>query len=106
MSDTYDSPTEPQGMPDDLNAAADGCPPVDCAPNLSFATDIVVMFTENDISCMQGEGIDLSNYEVVKAHAPRILGAVCTGFMPLGGPKWSSEMTNTFSCWIEQGCQP
>lgn len=104
MSDIYDSPSEPQ--PDDLQTSADECPPVDCEPDLSFATNVVVLFNENDISCMQDQGIDLSNYEVVKEHSARILSAVCTGFMPLGGPRWTPEMVNTFSCWVEQGCQP
>lgn len=87
-------------------SSSTGCPPTNCPPGLSFKTDIVVLFRPKDISCMQGQGIDLSNYNVVKSHSARILDAVCSGFMPEGGPRWTPTMTNTFSCWMEQGCQP
>jgi hypothetical protein len=83
-----------------------------CPLNLSFASDIVVLFTPDEISCMKNNGIDLSNYSAVVANAPGILTAVTPTdpntppIMPMGLPAWTPDMVATFACWMQQGFKP
>lgn len=61
------------------------------------------MFTEHDIDCMNNYGLDLSSYDDVKGNASDIYSRVKSGNMPKGGPRWSSDMVQTFQNWMNNG---
>lgn len=71
--------------------------------NPTWSQNIKEMFTERDISCMQGFGIHLDNYDSVKAHATAIRDRVKSGSMPKGGKRWSQDMVQTFENWMKNG---
>ena len=76
---------------------------------LSFAQDIRPMFTDLDVAHMKSGGLDLSDYESVKAQADAIYTAVSNGTMPpkpSGEARWSSEMCARFKQWQDGGCPP
>ena len=74
-----------------------------CPTSVTWTNDIQGMFTAAENACMKPRGIDLSSYASVRQHALSIYSEVESGDMPLGGPRWSSDMVNTFGCWIQQG---
>jgi hypothetical protein len=76
--------------------------------NLSFARDIRPMFTETDVTHMQGAGLDLSDRDDVAAHADEIYRVVSEGTMPPEGTgdRWTSEMCERLKRWQTQGCPP
>ena len=83
-----------------------------CPPGLSFAKDIASMFTATDVAHMKsvtGGALDLSSYDSVKIWASKIYQLTSSGQMPppgSGEQPWTQAMVTTFSCWIQQGCQP
>ena len=79
------------------------------ADRLSFAADIRGMFTDLDVAHMRSSGMDLSNYNDVKANADAIYSVVTDGTMPpknSGEPKWTTEMCDRFKRWQDGGCLP
>jgi len=76
---------------------------------LSFAADILPLFTGADIEHMKRYGLDLSSRDDVAKQATNILAVVSAGTMPPpadGGEPWSQDMCGTFRRWMEQGCPP
>jgi hypothetical protein len=74
--------------------------------NLSFASNIRPLFTEEDVTHMKRAGMDLSAYDDVVKHADQILAVVTAGTMPPpadGRPPWSKEACESFKTWMEQG---
>lgn len=61
--------------------------------------DIRHMFTATDISHMSPQGLDLTSYDSVKAHASGIYQAVATNMMPPEKP-WPQEQKDTFLAWM------
>jgi hypothetical protein len=76
------------------------------AVTVSFANDIRPMFRPKDVSCMSGNGLDLTSYAVVKANASDIYQALSSFWMPLGGPQWTPAMLAKFNTWMTQGYPP
>lgn len=77
-------------------------------PDVSFARDILPMFTSMDVAHMRNM-MDLSNRESVFAHASTIYAAVLNGSMPppsSGEARWSAEMCATFKRWADSGGPP
>jgi hypothetical protein len=73
---------------------------------VSFANDIRPMFRPKDINCMNGQGLDLTSYNDVKANASDIYQRVSSHSMPLGGPPWTAAMIAKFNSWMTQGYPP
>jgi hypothetical protein len=69
-------------------------------PNPTWTGNIRAFFTSGEISCMQGQGIDLSSYDDVKANGQDIYGETASGNMPLGGTPWSANRVQTFQNWM------
>jgi hypothetical protein len=73
---------------------------------LSFATNIKVLFRDEDRSSMLKFGpFDLYRYEDVRDQAENILGRVAIGDMPCD-ESWPPDRVATFQQWIEDGKQP
>jgi hypothetical protein len=72
---------------------------------IGFAKDIRPLFTDEDVSCMKDQAIDLSDYNDVKSNANDILAAVKTGRMPPKRP-WAPDKVQKFADWIKGGYQP
>jgi hypothetical protein len=72
--------------------------------NLSFASDIRPLFTEEDISHMSYV-FDLSDYADVKANATSIYERLADKSMPPDEP-WPDEQIARFRQWIDQGMKP
>ena len=70
--------------------------------NPTWENSIKVFFTDGDIACMKGRGLDLSDYQTVKNNAQDIAGAVESGRMPPGSP-WSTAKVATFQRWVADG---
>ena len=68
----------------------------------TWESDIKGLFNDGDIACMQRRGLDLSNYQDVKANAEAIYDSVSRGYMPPGDP-WPEEWVTTFRQWIDAG---
>jgi hypothetical protein len=62
------------------------------------------MFTQEDITHMQAQGLDLTSYDNVVSSAPGIYGQVAAGNMPPPpeGP-WSADQVATFLNWMSNG---
>jgi hypothetical protein len=60
------------------------------------------LFREIDIACMQGQGLDLDDYDVVSSEAELIYEAVAAGRMPTDGP-WDRDRVALFRAWIDAG---
>ena len=74
--------------------------------NPTWYGNIQAMFTQRDIVCMQaqfGSAFNLGSYQFVATHSDQIGQVVATGYMPEGGPAWSSDMVTTFRTWIANG---
>ena len=77
------------------------------ASTLSFAKDIRPMFTDLDIQHMKPLGVDLSDWETVKANVASIYKVVEAGQMPPPPSKrWTPEMCERFKRWQDEGCPP
>jgi len=73
---------------------------------LSFATDIRPLFRdEPDIEAMKRMGLDLSDYEEVKAKAADIYSTLEDGSMPCDGP-WPKDQVALFKRWMDDGMNP
>jgi hypothetical protein len=88
--------------------------------NISFAKDIVTLFTSKDINCMKNFGVFLDDYQFMgepsgdisyidhanARHVYARLKGDDQPRMPKGGPYWSDEMLNKFEDWINGGFEP
>jgi hypothetical protein len=77
---------------------------------VSFAQDILPLFTEMDIAHMKGFGVLLDNFDYMTdpAHAQKVLDAVSARAMPpssSGEPPWSPDSVQLFRDWIAAGYQ-
>jgi hypothetical protein len=79
------------------------------AVKLSFAKDIRPMFTDTDVKHMKSLGLDLGDWNAVKAQADAIYGVVARHVMPpasSGEPPWTADMCERFKQWQDDGCPP
>jgi hypothetical protein len=67
--------------------------------NPTWYGDVRYMFTDDDVSHMGAQGLDLTTYDSVVANASSIYGQVSAGNMPPKSP-WSDAWTQTFLNWI------
>ena len=73
---------------------------------LSFSAEIRLLFRDSpDVDTMQGYGLDLSNYNDVKARAAEIYEALANGSMPCDEP-WPKERLALFKQWMDEGVAP
>ena len=73
---------------------------------LSFGAEIRPLFRDSpDVDTMQGYGLDLSNYNDVKARAAEIYEALANGSMPCDEP-WPEERLALFKQWMDEGVAP
>ena len=66
----------------------------------TWYANIRYFFTEKDIKHMKPKLVDLATYDGVVANAPSIFAMTETGYMPMGGTRWSSNRVHTFLNWI------
>lgn len=71
----------------------------------TYLADIRFLFTEPDMRCMEGAGIDLRTYDGVKFNADRIYFNVREGSMPPPhvNRRWPEERVETFYNWMRDG---
>jgi hypothetical protein len=83
----------------------------------SFSTDIVPLFRQKDINCMNGQGVELTSYTYMSdptgdatypdhANARRVLARLRGDEkprMPMGGPFWTDDALNTYQSWLDGG---
>jgi hypothetical protein len=88
--------------------------------SISFASDIVILFTPKDVACMKPRNVDLTDYTFMSsaegdvkyanfANARHVLARLVgseTPRMPKGGPFWSDTQLERLKNWIEEGCSP
>ena len=68
--------------------------------------DIRPLFPDSpDVDTMQGYGLDLSNYNAVKAKVAEIYEALANGSMPCDEP-WPKERLALFKQWMDEGVAP
>jgi len=77
----------------------------DATAGLSFARDIKVLFRAFDRTSMLPLGIDLHDYQSVRAHAAHIFERVGAGTMPCDGA-WPSEQVERFRTWMSENFPP
>jgi hypothetical protein len=81
-----------------------------CPTQVTWTKNVQQLFTATDVDHMKqvtGGALDLSSYASVKIWATKIYAEVSSGAMPPAGSgeqPWTSDMVNTFGCWIQQGC--
>ena len=82
---------------------------------VSFASDIVPLFTEMDVEHMSEQGVELNQYVYMSdpandhANAANVYQQVSSGSMPpswSGEKPWTDEMVQTFQDWMNDGYQP
>jgi hypothetical protein len=78
---------------------------------VSFASDILPLFTQTDVDHMKGFSIELDDYDFMKQpdNAASVYAQVSSGAMPppdSGEERWSDEKVALFYDWIEGGYQP
>lgn len=79
------------------------------ADRITWEDDIKDFFTQMDVGCMRARGLDLSEYEAVKARATSILNQLKLRVtdpnrgMPKGGRAWPQEKIDKFDAWIKDG---
>ncbi|HEX2568490.1 MAG TPA: hypothetical protein VH877_02950 [Polyangia bacterium] len=76
------------------------------APGLipTWHSAIRALFPDGDIRCMKRmRGLDLGDYQSVKALAQAIFEQVARGTMPPGRP-WPREHVTCFKQWMDAGC--
>ena len=85
--------------------------------SVSFANDLLPLFTEGDVDCMSGMGVELSDYgymsdatgdETFADHTnARHVYAHLSGDrrprMPMGGPYWTDARLQLFEQWMSGG---
>lgn len=85
------------------------------AAAVSFANDILPLFTATDIAHMKPMGVLLSQYSYMSDPTNNhqnatTVQAYLTGAqqprMPLGGPYWQTPQLNLYAQWISDGFQP
>ncbi len=71
----------------------------------TYLANIRFLFTNGDMGCMQGRGIDLRTYQGVKFDANRIYFNVREGSMPPPhlNRRWPAEQVETFYNWMRDG---
>ncbi|HLW16450.1 MAG TPA: hypothetical protein VKV69_03705 [Actinomycetota bacterium] len=80
--------------------------------DVSFANDILPLFTETDIDHMNDQGVMLADYEYMKDpdNAAAVLGTLEEGSMPPtwggGGGAWPEDKVALFRSWVEGGYKP
>lgn len=82
------------------------------ATTVSFATDILPLFTQVDIDHMQEQGVQLNDYGYMStpANASAVYGQLSSKQMPPswggGGGPWSDSNIALFKAWMDGGYQP
>lgn len=90
------------------------------AQAVSFANDIKGMFSQRDINCMSGFGVNLDQYSYMgdpsgdgsysdHANARHVYARVAgteTPRMPKGGPYWTQAQLDLYQQWMQGGFQP
>lgn len=71
----------------------------------SFKTDILPLFTQDDIDCMDSYDVHLDSYEWMSdpTNAKNVYLRVAgkkQPRMPLGGPYWDDAMLKKFNDWM------
>ena len=76
-------------------------------PVVSFASQILPLFRQQDLDCMVPQGVLLNNYDYMKvpAHAKKVYGQLSSGNMPPDGA-WPQSNIDLFQSWIDGGYQP
>ena len=89
---------------DAFNAWAGPKPPDPyvCPGAPTWNNAVKAMFTQGDIACMGGQGLDLGSYAAVRDNADEILSRVTAGDMPPGRP-WPASKVACFKLWIDSG---
>jgi hypothetical protein len=104
-ADRVDMENAARGQTTPGDPAPDPVPPPVPTP-LGFAANIRRLFRTSDVGCMQGYGIDLSDYESVKANAELIYSRLKPGGgMPPDGPLPANQIAD-FRAWIDGGTKP
>jgi hypothetical protein len=79
------------------------------ASGVSFAQDILPLFTQTDIEHMQGMGVSLNDYSYMSQpdNASAVYQQVSTQQMPPPpeGP-WPAANVSLFKAWMDGGFQP
>ncbi len=72
---------------------------------LSFVTDILPLFRDEDIDCMKPMGIDLDDpaWMCVPANAQNVYREVYAGTMP-PDEAWAADRVSLFKKWMDAGC--
>ena len=84
---------------------------------ISFATDIVPLFGDGDVACMEGFGVSLTDPAYMRdpagndsfadhANARRVYARLTgaeTPQMPMGGPFWDDAKLQLFNQWMDDG---
>ena len=86
----------------------------------SFETDISILFTDDDVQCMRGKGVNLRSFGYMSdgqgddafadhANANHVLARLEgreSPQMPLGAPPWPPDEIDKFKSWMTDGYQP
>lgn len=89
-------------------------------PSVSFAADVVPLFSAPDIACMTGFQVFLDNFDYMSApvgdfkfpdhanarHVYARLKGTEVPRMPKGGPFWPDSKLNLFKSWMDGGFLP
>jgi hypothetical protein len=83
----------------------------DTSVSVSFARDILPLFTRTDIEHMSAMGVLLHRHNWMSQPSnARNVYHYLTGEskpqMPLGGPYWSQERLDLFKRWMDEGFAP
>jgi hypothetical protein len=80
---------------------------------VSFQSDILPLFTNDDVDHMNQQGVNLNQYTYMKqpANAQAVYDQVSSGSMPIddnGNPvrTWSQDQVQLFKSWMDGGYQP
>ncbi|MDQ3886020.1 MAG: hypothetical protein M3308_03145, partial [Actinomycetota bacterium] len=76
------------------------------AMGTSFARDILPLFRPKDIAHMSGLGLDLSEYDAVRAKARTIAQRIAAGGRPMPPPPdqhWTKIQIELFEQWVAEG---
>jgi hypothetical protein len=71
---------------------------------ITWDDDIREFFTQLDVGCMGARGLNLDDYDTVKANKTRIYSRVSDGSMPEGGPPWPADKVQAFKEWMDDCC--
>jgi hypothetical protein len=87
---------------------------------ISFKADVAILFTDRDVHCMLGKGVDLRSFTYMSdgtgddsyadhANANHVLARLEgreVPQMPLGAPSWPQTDIYKFKSWMNDGYQP